>query len=166
MTSKTSSLIVAFPFIFLQVLLVVSCAGLGNRLVKSPEISVAKISIGDLRLDRQDIKVKLNVFNPNPVPIPVRGITYKFNINNIEFAKGFNETRIDLPASGEGDIDLVISGDLVSFLLENKMIRTDELKYSLTGNIAVLSSSLRFPFSRTGEINIPDYFNTLKGRRP
>lgn len=164
MIKKTRSIILSVLITLPTALFMVSCAGLGNSLVKSPEISIASVGIGDVRLERQDIKVKLNVYNPNPVPIPIRGLTYKFDINNIEFARGFNESRIDLPASGEGDIDLVIRGDLLSFLLENKMIRKDKLNYSLTGDIAVLSSSLRFPYSRTGELSIPNYFDRFIGR--
>lgn len=141
-----------------------SCAGMGNSFIKSPEISVSRVEIKDLRLDQQDIVVKLNVFNPNPVPIPIRGLTYKFDINEVEFANGFNETRIDVPASGDGDIDLVISGDIISFLLENRMINKDRVDYSLSGDIAVLSSSIRFPYSKTGVINVPDYVDGFLGR--
>lgn len=142
----------------------VSCAGLGNDLVKSPRINVSSIKINEIRLDKQDIMISLNIFNPNPVPIPVRGLTYQLDINDVLFASGFNNTRMDIPASGEENVDLSISGDLISFLLKNQLAGKGSLNYSLTGDVALISSSIKFPYSRSGQIKIPDYINNIIGR--
>lgn len=161
---KTNYKLIAVLTVPLTVLLFISCAGLGNDLIKSPSVKVTNVSIRDIRLDKQDIVVKMNIFNPNPVPIPVRGFTYRLDINDIEFANGFNEERMDLPAADDGELDLVISGDIISFLLKNRLVNRDSLDYSLSGDIAVLSSSLKFPYSKSGKIEVPSYINNIIGR--
>jgi len=150
-----------FCGLFLTLSLLFACAGMGNGILRPPGLKVTGVNVESLGLNKQDIRLKINIFNPNPVPIPVRGITYKLEINSVEFASGFNKTSIDIPASGDSDVDLVISGNLLSFLLKNRMISKNSIPYSLTGNIALLSSSIRFPYAHRGMIDLPASLNTF-----
>lgn len=139
----------------------VSCAGMTEGLVQSPRLSVTDVQIAGIQLDRQYIRLKLDITNPNPVLIPVRGFTYKLDINDIEFSSGFNETYMDIPASGKESVDFIISGDLLSFLMNNRIRGSESVRYSLSGDIAILHSSLRFPYHESGIIDISRYLGTF-----
>lgn len=147
-------LIMLLPLLF-------ACAGMGNGLLTSPDLSITGVSVEHLSLDKQDIRLNLRISNPNPVPIPVRGLTYELDINSVKFASGFNKTNIDIPASGDSDVALVISGNLINFFLQNRMISKNSVPYSLTGDIALLSSSIRFPYSHQGIIELPASLRSL-----
>ena len=144
--------------ILLIPIFLISCAGIGENLLQSPKLRVTNVSITNLTLNNQSIVFTLGINNPNPIPIPIRGLRYKLDLNNVEFASGFSENTINIPASGEGEMRLNISGDLISFIQKIEVITEGWIDYQLSGDIALVKSTLRFPYYKTGKLTLNSIF--------
>jgi len=144
--------------LFIISLVISSCAGIGQSLLQAPDIKVTNVRVTHLSLTNQNIVFTLGIDNPNPIPIPLKGLTYKLDLNGVEFASGFNESDISIPAGGNSVMDLNINGDLLSFIQKFGGIKQGGLDYNLSGDIALLNRSLRFPYSQGGKLNLGSLF--------
>lgn len=147
-----------FGVIILICFLLFSCAGLENALLQTPKLSVTDVRTNKVTLGEQNIGLRLNIYNPNPIPIPIRGLSYKLDLNDVEFASGFSENSISIPAAGSGEMDLNIGGNLLSFIQRFGGISKGSIDYRISGDIALVSSSLRFPYSQVGELSLRSLF--------
>lgn len=144
--------------LFIISLVISSCAGIGQSLIQAPDLKITNVKIKNLSLTNQSIIFTLGIDNPNPFYIPLKGLTYKLDLNGAEFASGFNESEISIPASGSGIMDLSIDGNLLSFIQKFGSISKDGISYNLSGDIALMSSSLRFPYSQGGKLSLDSIF--------
>ncbi len=145
-------------FSLLIILFLLSCAGLGEGLIQAPELKITDTALSGISIFKQDINLKMNIKNPNPFSLPIRGFSYKLDLNGVEFTSGFNETALNIPSVGETETTLRITGDLLSFIRKFNLGDAKQLNYSLSGDIAILSSSLRFPYRQTGELGLGKLF--------
>ncbi len=148
--------------LFIITILLSSCAGIGQSLIKAPGLNITNVRVSNLSLTNQNIVFTLGIDNPNPIPIPLKGLSYKLDLNGVEFANGFNESDLSIPAGGNSVMDLNIEGDLISFIREFGGINQGGLDYNLSGDIALLSSSLRFPYNQEGRLTLGTLFNVFK----
>lgn len=139
-------------------LLFLSCAGLGEGIIQAPQLRITDAALSNISIFRQDIDLKMNIKNPNPFSLPIRGFSYRLELNGVEFTNGFNETALNIPSAGESKTTLKITGDLLSFIRKFNLGDAKQLNYSLSGDIAILSSSLRFPYRQTGELGLGNLF--------
>lgn len=148
--------------LFILTILLSSCAGIGQSLIKAPGLNITNVRVSNLSLTNQNIVFTLGIDNPNPIPIPLKGLSYKLDLNGVEFANGFNESDLSIPAGGNSVMDLNIEGDLISFIREFGGVKQGGLDYNLSGDIALLSSSLRFPYNQEGRLTLGTLFNVFK----
>ncbi len=148
--------------LFMVSILISSCAGIGKSLLTSPDLKITNVRVSNLSLTNQNLVFTLGIDNPNPIPIPLKGLSYKLDLNGVEFANGFNESDISIPAGGNSVMDLNIEGDLISFIQKFGGVKQGGLDYNLSGDIALLSSSLRFPYSQEGRLTLGSLFNIFK----
>lgn len=146
----------------LMVILFSSCAGIGQSLIQPPGLEITNVRVSNLSLTNQNLVFTLGLDNPNPFPIPLKGLSYKLDLNGVEFANGFNESDISIPAGGGSVLDLNIEGDLINFVRDFGGVKQGGLDYNLSGDIALLSSSLRFPYSQEGRLTLGSLFNIFK----
>lgn len=144
---------ILFLFIFL-----LSCAGVGRGIIESPRISVEGVRLSKVDLDQQEILIDLKVANPNSFPLPIRGISYKLDINGAEFASGFNSKTIDIPSGANNETTLLITGNLLTFLKKFNRDNLTNPAYRISGDISILSTDLRFPYSHEGRLQIDRYY--------
>lgn len=143
---------------FSIMLFFLSCAGLGEGIIQAPELRITDAALSSISIFHQDIDLKMSIKNPNPFSLPIRGFTYKLDLNGVEFTSGFNETALNIPSISESETNLKITGDLLSFIRKFNLGDAKKLNYSLSGDIAILSSSLRFPYRQTGELGLGKLF--------
>lgn len=131
------------------------CASSGS-LVREPAVELASVEVIDMDFAKQTFQLGFNVYNPNPFPLPVRGIRYKVRLNDQGFAGGETDGRFTIPADGNGsfaisvDLDLARSGTQFSSLLRAGL--RDDLNYELFGDLDIdmpTTPSLRFKSSGT-----------------
>lgn len=144
----------------LQVLASYGCATMQQSL-EAPEISLAGLSLIEASLSKQRYDLRLHVRNPNSISLPVRGMSYSVKLAGESFAQGESLQAFTVPASGEANIDLSVTTDLLRTLSGlQRMIGQGEQKlaYELGGTLQLnLPFVKALPFSAAGEVDLTSH---------
>lgn len=134
-----------------------ACATLAQS-VETPEVSIVNLRLLNATLAKQNYELTLNVRNPNPIALPVRGLLYRVQLAGEDFASGETRGAFTIPANGELQFGLSVSTDMLRSLasLQRLFDRNDQvLGYKLGGELRVDLPFVRaIPFSSSGEINL------------
>lgn len=140
-----------------------ACATLRPQIERS-RLQVAHIQIKELGLLQQRYLITLRAQNPNPIPLPIRGVSYALELEGTEFASGVTAAPFSLPAYGESDVQLELSTNLLrtgQWLLERLQRGDARFAYRVHGDINVDRLGIgRIPFDNHGEVDL-----TLTGAR-
>ena len=106
---------------------------------REPAVELTSVEVTKMSLSGQTVLLGFRVYNPNPLPLPVKGIRYRVRLNDQEFAGGETDGRFSVPANGDGEfgisvnLDLMRSGPQLAMLLQNGA--GDDLRYELSGDL-------------------------------
>src|SRR5215510_3491997 len=89
--------------------LVTGCATLD---LEPPQLSVVAVKLQSADLFAQKLQVRMRVQNPNSRELPVKGITYRIEVDNSELAQGLTDKPFVVPAMGEAEFDLQVTANL------------------------------------------------------
>lgn len=81
-----------------------------RRLVP-PEVKLVSIRPERLEMQQQTLRAELRVSNPNPIPLPIRAMSYRLWLDEQEIASGSGRFRRWIPAAGAETIEVLVSGD-------------------------------------------------------
>jgi LEA14-like dessication related protein len=154
----------ALPFAAPLMLLAAACASLGPKF-DAPQVSVESVRVLRIVDSRAEIAVRLRLYNPNDVELPLSGLEYEITLDARQAASG-RTTRVEpLPPGGEGRLEIAGRVD-VGAVATAMMALTSQLpvQYVLNGR-ATLRNGPSLPFSRKGEITISKFDSTI-GTRP
>lgn len=141
--------------LFISVLTLSGCAST-DTLLQRPTVDLTSVELGEMNVARQTFLLGINVYNPNPFPLPVQGLRYQLRLNDQYFAGGETQGSFTVPAAADGnfvisvDLDLLRSGAQVTSVLRSGL--RDRLDYELHGNLALNipgAQSMRFSSSGT-----------------
>lgn len=139
----------------LLLLFLVSGCGAAVR-PSPPEINLLDVRIGELTLSHANLLADLRIYNPNPVPITVEGLSYDFLLNGIRVASGQTAKEVRVGPEEYGQTSLRLSTGYLDLLQFTKGRRPGEaIKYALDGRIRIGGARVLdtvFPFLREGEI--------------
>jgi LEA14-like dessication related protein len=124
---------------------------------EAPQLSVADVQILGGDLFQQRLRVRMHVQNPNDRALPVRGITYRLEVQGQEFATGESAASFVVPALGEADFDMNVSTNLATTLMKilGGGANTKALAYHLTGKVTLSEGFLRsVPFEQRGTFRL------------
>jgi len=105
----------------------------------------------------QRLLVRMRVMNPNSRSLPIKGITYRIEVNDAELAEGVSNTPFEVPAMGEAEFDVQLTANLASALAQflSRRGSQDKLDYRLVGSVALSSGFLRrIPFDERGSVDL------------
>ena len=125
--------------------------------LEAPKLSVISMKMHSADIFSQRILVRMRVMNPNARELPIKGITYRIEVNDAELAEGVSDTPFVVPAMGEAEFDVNLTANLASALsqLLGKRGSSDTLDYRLVGNVALSSGFLRrIPFDERGSVKL------------
>ncbi|MEX0708753.1 MAG: LEA type 2 family protein [Woeseia sp.] len=131
----------------LVVLLLCSACANQGPVVRSPDVRLDGVRLQSISLGKQTFLLSFNVSNPNPFPLPVKGLSYRVLLDEQQFASGKTAGRFDIPASGDGafsisvDLDLINSAAGLTSILGSAAARP--VPYALDGSLEVA-----IPFTR------------------
>src|SRR5688500_3555409 len=69
--------------------------------LESPKLSVVALHLQGGDFFSQRVQVRMRVFNPNARELPVKGITYRIEVNDAELGRGFTDAPFTVPSMGE-----------------------------------------------------------------
>ena len=126
-------------------------------LVKLPKISFSDIRIERLSLSGADLRVGLNIDNPNIFSVLLGQMNYQLNINGLKLISGKTDKKAQIKENGKGVIDIPFSLDFMQIgrsfyqILSSK----EKLSYQMTGNLDIETShellkQVSLPFDLSG----------------
>ncbi len=141
--------------IYFLVLSLQACSSLPRQLAP-PRAEVVELRILQAGFDGQRFAVQLDLFNPNPVPIPVRFVEFDVRLGGEGLLDGRSAAPFTLPAGGTEAIEVEIFSNLVSSatrLLAVVQGPTNSLEYEVQGQLT-LDVPLREPlgFYHRGQV--------------
>src|SRR5262245_40678935 len=123
--------------------LLTSCSVLPDY--EAPKLSVVSMKLQSADLFSQRIQMRMRVMNPNSRELPVKGITYRVEVEDAELGEGVAGAPFVVPALGEAEFDVQFTANLAGALakLLSKRGSRDTLDYRLVGSVALSSGLLR-----------------------
>jgi LEA14-like dessication related protein len=135
------------------VVLVSSCAALEKQ-VRQPEVTVGDVRLVAMSLADAQLAFDLDVSNPNPIGLSMRGLSYKLDVHDKSLFDGTIAESLQIAANGTSRVTLPFSvryEDVIGTLLALHDRR--ELRYQLSGYVDL--GLLRLPYSKTGSFSVP-----------
>ncbi len=77
-----------------------------------PQLSLKNLQVNKLSLTGVDLKLKLGVKNPNSFSFNIGKLDYALDLAGKQFASGLTQKLADIPAKGNGDVEIPISLNL------------------------------------------------------
>lgn len=145
----------SWPLFLATFLLLAGCAAAMKW--EAPKLSVASLKVQSADIFSQRLVVRMRVMNPNDRELPIKGITYRIEVNDAELAEGLTDTPFVVPAMGEAEFDVKVSANLATALsqLLSRRGSSDTLDYRLIGSVALSSGLLRhIPFDERGSVKL------------
>ena len=116
------------------------CASTG-ALIETPDVSLRNVKVAELDINSQSFVLDFDVINPNPFPLPVRGVSYGVELDGYRFASGKTQGAFTIPASSDGafaisvDLNLMRTAPALLFIVREGVYR--EIPYELTGRFDI-----------------------------
>jgi hypothetical protein len=95
--------------------------------------------------------MQLKLKNRGDSVMPVTGLRYRLELNDVEFAWGFSRQSVDVPAHGEAVFSITVPGRLPG--TEPGQTR---LRYNLSGMIQLADDRRESSFVQDGVLNWQD----------
>jgi LEA14-like dessication related protein len=146
------------PGVALALLAAAFAGGCASTLkLEAPKLSVVQMKMQSADLFSQRLQVRMRVQNPNDRELPVKGISYRIEVNDAELARGLSDTPFVVPALGEAEFDVQLTANLAGALAQflSKRNSSDTLEYRLVGDVSLSSGFLRrIPFDERGSVKL------------
>ena len=129
------------------------CASFAPHL-KAPDLQVVGLNYlgGDSR--HQQLRLRIQVTNPNDRQIDVRAIDYKVALAGSHFADGSSAEPFTVPALGQSEFNLNVNADVAALVsVVGAHLNDTSLDYELTGTLHLAEGMLRnIPFRNHGKL--------------
>ena len=125
--------------------------------LEAPKLSVVAMKVQSADIFSQRMQIRMLVQNPNDRELPVKGITYRIEVNDAELGQGVADTPFVVPAMGEAEFDMVFTANLATALsqLLSRKGSAETIDYRLRGEVALSSGLLRHvPFDERGSVKL------------
>ncbi len=140
----------------LLMLLISGCAGLRSTAeFEAPQVSLSDIRLKEVGLLEQRFVLDLRIGNPNPVPLPIGGMEYRFSVNEEEYARGVSNQVLTVAPYSEERLSVELTSNTALLLgqLRRFSDRQADLRYELRGSIYVPKLDSELPFTAKGRFD-------------
>lgn len=132
------------------------CASLPTNL-KTPEVSFVSLRAVDASVFEQKLEVRMKVYNPNSIELPVNGLDVDMELAGEPFARGVSAREFVVPANGEAEFDMNVTANAMNALLKIAGDKSAAIDYRLKGKLSTKIGLLRtIPFEETGRVPVTD----------
>lgn len=133
--------------------LISSCATLEQQ-VRKPEVSISDVNIVGMSLSDVQLAFDLDVKNPNPFGLSMRGLSYRLALQDKPLFNGALTDKLQISANGTSRVTLPFTlryEDVLGTL--NALRGNSELRYQLSGQADL--GLIKLPYSKTGSFSLP-----------
>ena len=134
-------------------LLLSGCSSLVPKL-EPPKFEVVGLQVlgGDQK--HQQLRLRLEVTNPNDRQVAVRSVDYQVALAGTDFAQGSSADAFTVPALGQTQFDLDVNADLGAMLrVVAAHLGAPSVPYEVTGHVHLAEGLVReFPFKGHGQL--------------
>lgn len=139
--------------LFSTLLLLAGCSALVPKL-EPPKFEVIGLNVlgGDQKY--QQLRLRLEVTNPNDRQIAVKSIDYQVAVAGTDFAQGTSPEAFTVPALGKTQFDLDMNADFGAMLrVLAAHLGEPALPYEVNGHVHLAEGLIReFPFKGHGQL--------------
>ena len=129
------------------------CAGLEKH-VQTPTVQYAGSHIKRASLYDATIDFLIHVDNPNPIGLPVHGLSYTLDINQKKLLSGSAQQGTRIPANSGVDLSLPIVIRYEDFLEGlQQLVHQDAFAYTIKGELDL--GVVKLPYNASGSIGLP-----------
>ena len=128
--------------------LVQACSSLPRQLAP-PQVELVELRLVQASFDGQRFAVRLQINNPNPVPIPVALVEFDVRLAGEGLLDGRSAASFTLPAGGSEVVDVEVFSNLISSatrLVALMQRPANTLEYEIQGDVT-LNVRFRDPLS-------------------
>lgn len=113
----------------------------------APEVALLGAQPKLLGLDRQSFLVNLGVTNPNDRALPIKGLSYRVQVEGQDLADGSSELARLIPAGGTEQVDVEVNSNLLGLMpsLPGLLLTKDTLAWTVSGIAYVDAAGVRLP---------------------
>ena len=133
---------------------------------QAPDVTPTAVELEDVQINQQRFKVALHMQNPNDRALPVKWAKCALEIEGVEVGRGETSAPFNIPAHGEGDVDMIVTTNLATSVpnlatsipaLAMRLLGSGDMpSYRLSGTVNPDIAWLPpIPFSKSGQITLP-----------
>lgn len=134
--------------------LFVSCSSLKD-VIEAPKVTLQDVKISELSGLFADLKVVLEVQNPNKIDFDVKNLRYALDINSKRITSGTMAEKVIVKAKDKTTVTLPIRveyKDILSSALS--ILKKESLPYKINGSAEI--GPFTIPFNDTGDLKTSD----------
>lgn len=134
--------------------LFVSCSSLKD-VIEAPKVTLQDVKISELSGLFADLKVILEVQNPNKIDFDVKNLRYALDINSKRITSGTMAEKVIVKAKDKTTVTLPIRveyKDILSSALS--ILKKESLPYKINGSAEI--GPFTIPFNDTGDLKTSD----------
>jgi len=90
------------------------CATALENTLSAPRVELRDVRVIGLGFNGQTFLLSFNVYNPNPVRLPINDVSYVVRLDGHRFATGTTRGDISVPARGTAAFGISVDLDLIS----------------------------------------------------
>lgn len=124
-----------------------------------PKLEAPKFQVVGLKMlggdqKHQQLRLRLQVTNPNDRQIAVKSIEYQLKVADADFAQGTNSEPFTVPALGQTEFDVDMVADFGTLLrVLSAHLGDAALEYQVNGRVHLAEGLVRdFPFKGHGQL--------------
>lgn len=117
--------------------------------LEQPIVHLTDVRLGDMQLFEQRYTIALRVENPNPVELPINGLSYRVVLNSVELGRGASRQALIIPPYGESIIQVDLVSNMLTLVphLQEIARGVSTARFAIAGNISVSNRSTPLPFN-------------------
>lgn len=139
--------------VLIPVILISGGCSVLEQSVQKPTVAVTQVTFKQVSLQEGILDARIQISNPNNFSLPVKGITYRLQLNEREFANSRMTLDNKLPAQGSVQASVPITFRYVE-LIEGlgRLLNRQRIHFRLAGEADL--GVIRVPYSKSGEFDL------------
>ena len=125
--------------------------------LEPPTLALVSLRLAEATMLEQRFDLRLRITNPNPVELPLEGLSYALRVSGVEIGSGVARPQSRLAPFSDAELDLTLNTstlDMIDLLRSWNRAPPEQVPYALEGRINVGRFAPSLPFARSGNVDL------------